>query len=180
MEQKLTTYVEFSEGQTAKEAVRALKSAGFDDIEIEDLNHALQMATDIGDPPAKMTWIYSLAGLCLGAILGVGWGLLVFGLPAQVLGMHYADAIAIIGTILCVGAGAVVGMEQGYVFAGRHSPDPTSVLDGHPVGVHVSAENGDRMIRAKEILARFIEPSPRQRRWWNHRRWARQIGQIGT
>jgi hypothetical protein len=176
MEQQLTTYVEFKEGQTAKDAVRALKSAGFDQIEIDDLSHGLQMATDVGESPTKITWYYALAGLSLGAILGVGWGLLVFGVPAQVLGVDHAWLITTIGTLLCVGAGAVVGLEQAYVIVGRLSPDPTSILDGHPVGVRVSTDNGARMIRAKEILEPFAESSPRQRRWWIQRRWAHQIG----
>jgi hypothetical protein len=176
MENTLTTYVEFADRHRAEDAVRALKSAGFEDIEIEDLSHGLQMATDVGESPAKPTRNYSLAGLGLGAILGCGWGILVFGIPAGLLDFPHAAIIATVGTLLCIGAGAVVGLEQAFVFVGRMAPDPTSALDGHPVGVRVKADRGARLIRAKEILTRFAETSPRQQRWWVQRRWSHQIG----
>jgi len=75
MEQNtLSTYVEFANGEAATEAVHALKAAGFDQIEIDDLSHGLQQATDVSESPAKTTWNYSMAGLGLGAILGCCWG----------------------------------------------------------------------------------------------------------
>jgi hypothetical protein len=176
MENNLTTYVEFANCHQAEDAVRALKAAGFEDIEIEDLSHGLQMATDVGESPPGPTRNYSLSGLGLGAILGCCWGILVFGIPAGLLDFPHAGIIATVGILLCIGWGALIGMQQAFVIIGRRSPDPTSILDGHPVGVRVKSDQGNRVIRAKEILTHFSDLSPRQRRWWIQRRWSHQIG----
>jgi len=176
MENNLSTYVEFADCHQAEDAVRALMAAGFEDIEIEDLSHGMQMATDNCDGPSKPTRNFSLSGLGLGAILGCGWGILVFGIPAGLLDFPHAALIATVGTLLCIGAGAVVGMEQAFVVIGRMSPDPTSVFTGRPVGVRVKTDQGSHLIRAKEILTQFAEQSPRQKRWWVQRRWSHQIG----
>jgi hypothetical protein len=176
LESTLSTYVEFSNPGAAQQAVRALKAAGFERIEIDDLSHGLQSATDFEDGPPKKTVTYSLIGAATGGILGCAWGFLVFGLPAAILNFPFAIAITVVGLILCIGVGVVIGMEQAYVIAGRVSPDPTSALDGKPVGVRVFAEVGSRLIRAREILNFFTEVGPKQRRWWRMRQFARHIG----
>jgi len=175
MEQKLTTYVEFADANKAQEAVRALKAAGYEHIEIEDLDHGLQTSTDMSEAPSRATWTFGAVGVALGSILGCVWGLLVFGLPAEILKLPYALPLMIVGTLLCVGTGAVIGLEQAFVIVSRLYPDPTAV-EGARVGVRVAAENGRLLIRAKEILAPFTETTPKQKNWWIQRRWAHQIG----
>jgi hypothetical protein len=173
----LSTYAEFSNPPSAERAVRALKAAGFDNIETEDLSHGLQTSTDNWEAPFKATVRFSVAGALLGAILGIGWGLLVFGIPVMVLDVPYGAVVMLVGLCLCIGVGGIIGMEQFYVIAGRAFPDPTSTLQGHPVGVRVCVENGASVMRAREILHMFNEESkPREERWWRLRSWARALG----
>src|SRR5436305_73825 len=110
----LSTYAEFSEPSTAEHAVRALKAAGFDNIEVEDLSHGLQMATDVSDPPTKKTIRFSWVGALLGAIFGVAWGLLVFAVPVTVLDVPFSAVILLVGLALCIAVGSIIGIEQAY------------------------------------------------------------------
>jgi hypothetical protein len=176
MDETLSTYTEFTNRTTAEQAVRALKAAGFNRIEIDDLSHGMNSATDGAEAPIKKTWKFTLAGICLGVLFGCAWGILVFGLPAWLLDVHYSAALIAVGFIFCVGVGAVIGVEQAYVLVGRWSPDPTSVLDGDPVGVRVFSDYGAQLIRAREILNLFVDVGPSEKRWWRFRRWSHSIG----
>lgn len=174
MSYKLSTYAEFHNPESAAQAVRALRAAGFDNIVTEDLAHPLNSSSDAADPTSKKSLRNSLLGLALGAILGVGWGLLVFGVPVYVLNVQFGTPFVIIGTALCVAVGAVIGFEQAFVIFERWTLDPTSILDGKPVGVRVFGNDGGaQLVRAREILSMYAEEtSPRERRWWQLRRWA--------
>ena len=178
MNGKVSTYAEFSNPETAKQAVRALRAAGFEDISTEDLANPMCAKVDVGDPPLKKSIRYSLTGVLIGAIFGCALGFLVFVLPAMVFNIHFTLAVSIIGVILCIGVGAVIGLEQAYVLSGRWQNAGTSVIDGRPVGVCVCThEGGPRLIRAREIFSMYCEDtSQRERRWWQMRRWVTGLG----
>src|SRR4051812_42711801 len=126
MEPRLSTFKEFNQCNEAEDAVRALSEAGFQYIETEDLCQSLQSVSDVGTAPAKKVSFYVWTGVIAGIIGGFILGLTIFGVPSSLIEMPHADVVTIFGALLCTFVGAIVGLEEGFKFAGRSSPEPTS------------------------------------------------------
>lgn len=167
MEHQLSAYKEFSRCEDAEEAVRALKIAGFENVETEELQENLVAAKDVGTAPPKKSTYYLATGFFTGLAGGFILGLLLFGLPSSLVATPYANVIMIFGTILCTVVGAVVGLQEGTIYSKRNSPEPTSSDGGHCAGVRVRCEHGHDLLRAKAILETYGKPEWGERiaRW---------------
>ena len=159
----LSAYKEFENRLQARRAVRALAAAGFEDIETEDF-HGLQTAHDVGAPSPRKSFIFELSGLICGIVGGVVLGILLFGVPSDVLNFPHSGVVTVVGVLICAGAGSVIGLIEGAIFAKRSTWEPTSRKG--KVGVRVRVRTAAEVIEAKTILSQFGElPHGRVASW---------------
>jgi len=155
MDAGISTYKEFNNVDEAADAVRALHSAGFEDIETFDLTPNLHQIDDVGAPTSRKKWTYPLCGVVVGAAIGVTLGAILFYAPAQILGTEYTLALTVVGVGACTLFATLIGLQEGWILAKRACVEPTSSSGGRSVGVKVKSRDSSRVIMAKAILAQF-------------------------